>query len=51
MEQTTPKIQKTVPKHGLGLKIVHSIAESCEGLVDTEQSEDRYRIRVALPML
>ena len=43
--------KETVPKHGLGLKIVRSIADKYEGLVDTEQSEDRYRIRVALPLL
>ena len=43
--------KETVPKHGLGLKIVRSIADKYEGLVDTEQSEEHYRIRVALPLL
>ena len=43
--------KETVPKHGLGLKIVCSIADKYEGLVDTEQNEDLYRIRVALPLL
>ena len=52
IQQTDQAIKKeTVPKHGLGLKIIRSIADKYEGLVDTEQSEDLYRIRVALPLL
>ena len=43
--------KETVPKHGLGLKIIKDIAERCEGLVDVEQGTDNYRIRVVLPLL
>ena len=42
---------KTVQKHGLGLKIIRSIVQKYEGLVDTEYNEAHYRIRVAIPLL
>ena len=41
---------QTTPQHGLGLKIIHSIAQKYEGLVDTEYDETHYRIRVAVPL-
>ena len=42
---------QTVPRHGLGLKIIRSIAQRYEGLVDTEYDDVHYRIRVAVPLL
>lgn len=46
-----PGIKETVPRHGLGLRIVCSIVEQYEGLIDMEQNESSYRICVALPLL
>lgn len=48
--QETEK-KETVPKHGLGLKIIRNIAERYEGAIDTEYGADYYRIKVALPLI
>ncbi len=48
--QETAK-KETVPKHGLGLKIIRNITERYEGAIDTEYGADYYRIKVALPLI
>lgn len=48
-EETAKK--EIVPKHGLGLKIIHNIAERYEGAIDIEYGADYYRIKVALPLI
>ena len=42
---------QTTQRHGLGLKIIRSITQKYEGLVDMEYDETHYRIRVAVPLL
>ncbi len=42
--------KETVPKHGLGLKIIREITEQYNGLIDTEYGEHHYRIRVVIPL-
>lgn len=41
---------ETLPKHGLGLKIIQSVVERYEGLIDLEYGEDYYKIWVAIPL-
>lgn len=43
--------EETVPKHGLGLKIVRSITERYDGMIDTEYGEDYYKVQIAIPLL
>ena len=50
-ESEKERKKETVPKHGLGLKIIRLIAERYKGLIDTEYAEDYYKIRVAIPLL
>lgn len=51
MGKTEQKLKKeTVPKHGLGLKIVRGITERYNGLLDTEYGEHHYRICVEFPL-
>lgn len=45
-----PEKDETVPKHGLGLKIIASVVERCNGVVDTEHTGNSYRIQVAIPL-
>ncbi len=47
--QPQKKIE-TVPKHGLGLKIIRSIAARYEGLMDIEYGADTCKVQVALPL-
>lgn len=42
--------EKTVPKHGLGLKIVRQIAERHGCLLTTEASAGAYKVSLALPL-
>lgn len=42
--------KETVPKHGLGLKIVRNIAEKYNGLFDTEYRKDYYKVSVIIPL-
>lgn len=42
--------KETVPKHGLGLKIIRSITERYNGLMDTEYGEHHYRTCVEFPL-
>ena len=42
--------KETLPKHGLGLKIIQNIAEQYHGLYDTEYGIDFYKVRVILPL-
>lgn len=39
-----------LPKHGFGVKIIQSIVERYEGLIDSEYGEDYYKIWVAIPL-
>lgn len=41
---------QTVPKHGLGLKIIRNITEQYSGLIDTEYDDTSYKIRIAIPL-
>lgn len=42
--------KKSVPEHGLGLKIVGRIVERCGGLLEAEQDDGTYRVTLALPL-
>lgn len=42
--------KETVPKHGLGLKIVRNITERYEGTIDIEYGKDFYQVRIAIPI-
>lgn len=42
--------KETVPKHGLGLKIVSQIVERYANLIQTEQGEDFYRVHLAIQL-
>ncbi len=44
------KKKETLPKHGLGLKIIQNIAEQYHGLYDTEYGKDFYKVSVILPL-
>lgn len=46
----TPAKTGTVPEHGLGLKIIRSITAHYEGIIDTEQGDDFYKVRIVLPL-
>lgn len=48
--ENAPEKDETVPKHGLGLKIIASVVERCNGVVDTEHTGNSYRIQVAIPL-
>ena len=41
---------ETVPKRGLGLKIIRRILEQYHGLIETEYGNDRCRVQIALPL-
>ena len=52
IRQTAPeRKEKTVPKHGLGLKIIRSITERYRGMIDTEYGEGYYKVQIAIPLL
>lgn len=42
--------KETVPKHGLGLKIIEETAQQYGGLFDTEYGPDHYKVSVILPI-
>lgn len=42
--------EETVPKHGLGLKVMQNITDRYDGMLDTEYGDDYYIIRVAIPL-
>lgn len=44
------KTKAPAPGHGLGLKIIRQIVEKCDGLMETEQDGERYRVTLALPL-
>lgn len=44
------KTEKTVPKHGLGLKIVRQIAERYGHLLTMEADGNTYRVSLAIPL-
>ena len=48
--QKTSAQKETVPKHGLGLKIIHSIVKQYEGSIDIDYDDMQYRLRVILPL-
>lgn len=49
-EAETETIKETVPQHGLGLKIVSNIVEKYHGAILTERSEDRFSVKIVLPL-
>ena len=42
--------QMTVPRHGLGRKIIHRIIEQYHGLIDTVSDGETYSVRIAIPL-
>ncbi len=48
--ENAQKKDETVPKHGLGLKIIASVVEQYNGVMDAEHTGNSYRIQVALPL-
>ena len=44
------KTKAPAPGHGLGLKIIRQIVEKCDGLMETEQDGESYRVTLALPL-
>lgn len=51
IRQVEKKVKKeTVPKHGLGLKIIEETAKQHNGLFDTEYGQDYYKVSVVLPV-
>lgn len=51
LEKLTKEYKKeTVPKHGLELKIIHSITVQYEGAIDTVCDETQYQVRMILPL-
>lgn len=42
---------ETVPKHGLGLKIVHGIVAKYQGAIIEEKTDDHFIIKIAVPLL
>ena len=51
--QAEPVITKkeTVPKHGLGLKIIQGIVEKYEGTMITDTEDDRFVLQIVLPLI
>ncbi len=41
---------QTVPKHGLGLKIIRKVAANYQGMTDMEFENGMFRIRIVIPM-
>lgn len=41
---------ETVPKHGLGLKIIRGIVDRSGGSMDTDHEDNHYRLRILLPL-
>lgn len=51
IKQIKTNIKKeTVPKHGLGIKIMKDITNRYEGLFDTEYGNDYYKVNIILPL-
>lgn len=48
--EKAPK-NESLPKHGFGLRIIQSIVERYEGLIDLEYGKDYYKIWVAIPLV
>ena len=44
------KAKAPAPGHGLGLKIIRQIVEKSNGLLETEQDGESYRVTLALPL-
>ena len=44
------KAKAPAPGHGLGLKIIRQIMEKSNGLLETEQDGESYRVMLALPL-
>ena len=42
--------KETGPKHGLGLKIIRSIVQRYEGVVQAETENDLYKTRIVIPL-
>ena len=42
--------KETVPKHGLGLKIMEGVTQRCGGLFTTEYGTDYYKVSAILPL-
>ena len=49
-DRTEDNKEKTVPKHGLGLKIVHQIVERYGHLLTTEAAGCTYKVSLAIPL-
>lgn len=43
-----PEMEKTVPKHGFGLKIISSVVSKYNGVVNTESRGNHYHIQVVI---
>lgn len=43
-------IKETVPKHGLGLKIVCHIVEKYKGTILTDSNHDQFSVKIVIPM-
>ena len=48
-EKVTEK-KETLQKHGLGLKIIHSIVKQYEGSIDIDYKNNQCRLRLILPL-
>jgi len=42
--------QESVPRHGLGLKIIRNISQKYGDLLETESGHDYYKVTVAIPL-
>lgn len=49
-EKNTRKTEETVPKHGLGLKIIGSVVSQYDGILRTEFREDCFHLQIAIPL-
>ena len=47
---SVPKIEQTVPKHGLGLKIMEDIAGRYHGVFSTETGKQDFKVTVIFPL-